>query len=167
MQSAWRTPVGCRLLYSMEADIIYKNEKTSLTNAAILGILLMATEADCKSRRCSWNHLFECDTERRKKMKNVLKKFIVLIMSVLMLFTAVPVRALAACDHCNHAHVDVSAITEKEVHGYTHHYTTLHGGAGGCTVRVFERSYTETCRSCGFVKTLHLPNREEHSSNHK
>lgn len=87
-----------------------------------------------------------------------MKKGIVLILSAVMLFTAVPMRADAACDHCDHPVVVRSELQyESAGYGYTHYYTTKDGKPAGCVVTVMREYYTETCQNpdCGFVKKVY------------
>lgn len=93
-----------------------------------------------------------------------MKKGIVLILSAVMLFTAVPMRADAACDHCGHSEVNLSGPHwESAGYGYTHYYTTKDGKPGGCVVTVIREYYAETCRnsSCGFVRKIYTGSTDE------
>lgn len=103
-------------------------------------------------------------------MKLVMRKLLVLTMSAIMLFSAVPMRAAAACDHCDHQVMICSGEKMKKINGYTHTYTTEHGGAGGCTVDIYQVYCIDSCNNpeCDFVRVIYYPNREIHSSsNHK
>lgn len=99
-------------------------------------------------------------------MKNVVKKIIVLTLSAVMLFTAVPMRAAAANDDCKHPVMEQSKLIKKIVNGYSHPYTKKDGTSAECIVDIYEVYYTETCSSCGFVRTIYLPKEEIHRTNH-
>lgn len=83
-------------------------------------------------------------------MKNVMRKLILLTMTGVMLFMSVPMRAAAACDHCNHTLIKCSGKKVRIINGYTHSYTTKHGGSAGC----------------GFARTISYKIRDEHRTNH-
>lgn len=95
-----------------------------------------------------------------------MKKLIVLAMSCVMLFTAVPMRAAAACDHCDHPVVNCSGIKERIIGGYTHSYTTKHGGSAGCDVDTWQRYCIDTCANCGFARTISYKIWDEHRTKH-
>lgn len=99
-------------------------------------------------------------------MKNVVKKLIVLTMSAVMLFTAVPMRAAASDDDCDHPVFYRSEIKKKIVNGYSHPYTKKDGTSAECIVDIYVVYYTKTCRDCGFIRTIYLPNEEKHRTNH-
>lgn len=84
-----------------------------------------------------------------------MKKDIALILSAVMLFTAIPMHATAASDPCDHPVVTKSPLALETVYGYSHPYTTKDGKPAGCTITVAKEYYTETCNECGFIRKVY------------
>lgn len=96
-----------------------------------------------------------------------MKKSIVLILSVVMLFAAAPMRAFAVptvCPFCGNPDLSITLTDWEVVSGYTHPYTTEHGLPSGCTVHIFKEYYYQGCSKCPYVEKVYTGNSyEQHS----
>lgn len=96
-----------------------------------------------------------------------MKKCVVIILSVVMLFAAIPMQADAAavCGNCGSTNVNVHYGGWGVVSGYTHPFTNLHGQPSGCTVNILQKYNVIDCRACGAVtREYYGPTEEEHSN---
>lgn len=81
-----------------------------------------------------------------------MKKCVVIILSVVMLFAAIPMQADAAavCGNCGSTNVIEQYGGCAVISGYTHPFTTLHGQPSGCTVNIWQKYNILRCNKCGY-----------------
>ena len=77
-----------------------------------------------------------------------MKKSIVLILSAVMLFAAIPLRSQAAptaCPLCGNPDLYETLTEWESLNGYSHPYTTRDGKPAGCTVYIMKEYYFRCC----------------------
>lgn len=95
-----------------------------------------------------------------------MKKFILVTLCAAMMFmgTYAPAEAKAVCQHSS---VVETIRWEPTGNGYNHSYTGQDGMTHGCGVTIVRKVRIETCKNCGFVKTIYTEETDEiHSTNH-
>ena len=95
-----------------------------------------------------------------------MKKFILVTLCAAMVFmgTYTPTEAREVCQHSS---VNETTHWEPTGYGYNHTYTGRDGMTHGCGVTIVRKVRVETCRDCGFVKTIYTEETDErHSTDH-
>lgn len=87
-----------------------------------------------------------------------MRKIIAVILSTVMLFTVIPMRAAADCencDHCDHSVMIESGLMWEIVYGDPHPYTASDGSSAMCHI-FYEKEYkTQKCMKCSFVRKIY------------